>query len=116
MSELDQQLNAIISNPQMMQQIMSIAQSLNASGGQKTAPEQPEPHAAANYQGISPSILNKVSSVMQRGTIDQNQQSLLKALSPYLSRAKIQKLERAMHAAKMAGIASEFLNSSNHHQ
>ena len=37
-------------------------------------------------------------------------ESLLRALGPYLSKQKLQKLERAMHAAKMAGIASEMVN------
>ena len=37
MSELDEKLNSILSNPAMMQQIMSLAQALN---------QQPEPQQA----------------------------------------------------------------------
>lgn len=107
MSELDEKLNSILSNPQMMQQIMSLAQSLNSSGGaQPEAPAQP-----VQQQGLNPSMLNRVSSLMQRGTIDKDQQSLLKALTPYLSRNKLLKLERAMHAAKMAGVASDLMGA-----
>lgn len=107
MSEMDDKLNAILGNPQMMQQIMALAQSMNSSS-QTDKPQQPQP---GNHSGINPSLLNRVSSLMQKGNIDNNQQSLLKALSPYLSRNKIQKLERAMYAAKIAGIASEMMGS-----
>lgn len=111
MSEFDEKLNSILSNPQMMQQIMSLAQSMNSSAGKQvsndSSPSPVSSQPSANI-GINPSTLSKLSSIMQHGTIDQNQQSLLKALAPYLSRQKLQKLERAMHAAKMAGLASEF--------
>lgn len=108
MSELDDKLNSILSNPQMMQQIMTLAQSLNSNG----ASASPQVSSSQNNTSFSPSMLNKISSIMQRGTIDKEQQTLLSALSPYLSRQKLQKLERAMHAAKMAGIASELLVSN----
>lgn len=111
MSELDEKLNSILSNPQMMQQIMSLAQTLgqNTQSGEENAqPKQQQRNASDS--GLNPSILSKFSNIMQHGTIDRDQQSLLKALSPYLSRTKLQKLERAMHAAKMARIASEMVN------
>lgn len=112
MSELDEKLNSILSNPQMMQQIMSLAQSMNQSAA---TPEQPPNAAQASdsfgSQAMDLSLLGKLSNIMERGSIDKNQQSLLKALGPYLSREKIQKLERAMHAAKMAGIASEVVKA-----
>ena len=43
--------------------------------------------------------------------MDQEQQALLQALSPYLSHTRVEKLERAMRAAKMAGLASTLLSS-----
>ena len=45
------------------------------------------------------------------GRVDQEQQELLHALSPFLSQSRIGKLERAMRAAKMAGFASALLKS-----
>ena len=118
MSELDEKLNSILSNPAMMQQIMSLAQALNQQPEPQQAPppqtppqpqrSEPEP---SNDRIMNPNLLNRVAGLMQRGSIDKNQESLLKALRPYLSRQKLEKLERAMHAANMAGIASEFVNS-----
>lgn len=48
---------------------------------------------------------------MQRSSIDKDQKLLLQALRPYLSSQKLHKLERAMHAAKMAGIASDVVGA-----
>lgn len=112
MSEMDEKLNAILSNPQMMQQIMSLAQTLNTNGIQQDAKGNASTQPTNAFE-LNPTMLGKLSSFMQQGSIDQNQQSLLKALSPYLSRPKLQKLERAMHAAKMAGLATQLTNSRN---
>lgn len=117
MSELDDKLNSILSNPAMMQQIMSLAQALNQSDSQQPKPNpaappppqqstEPVPREAT----LNPNLLSKIANLMQRGSIDKNQESLLRALAPYLSKQKLQKLERAMHAAKMAGVASEMVN------
>ena len=110
MSELDDKLGAILSNPQMMQQIMSLAQALNSQTDAAQAQQKPPEPAPELPQLLNPNLLSKISTLMQHGTIDQDQKALLKALSPYLSRHKLQKLERAMHAAKMAGIATEMVN------
>ena len=104
MSELDDKLNSILGNPQMMQQIMSLAQSMNK-------PDAPVPPPPKQESSLDPAMLTKLAGLMQRGTIDNNQKLLLQALSPYLSGTKLQKLERAMRAAKMAGIASDVVGA-----
>ena len=114
MSEMEEKLGQILSNPQMMQQIMSLAQAMNASQPQKqepTPPPQPLQPTVPAIPDIDPNLLRSLSSMTRQGGIDQNQQALLKALSPYLSQSRVNKLERAMRAAKMAGLASAFLNS-----
>lgn len=120
MSELDDKLNSILSNPAMMQQILSLAQALNQSEAQQPQapqsqvqqPQIPQDHfAPTNDRGINPNLLSKIAALMQRGSIDKNQEALLRALRPYLNNQKLEKLERAMHAAKMAGIASEMVNT-----
>lgn len=113
MSELDDKLNSILSNPAMMQQIMALAQTLNQSDSQQSnspAASQQQAESPVKDAPLNPNFLSKAASLMQRSSIDKNQESLLKALSPYLSKQKLQKLERAMHAAKMAGVASEMVN------
>ena len=105
MSELEEKLNSVLNNPQLMQQIMSMAQSL----GSQPQPEQPP--KTDPMPEIDLGMLQRLSGLASQGTIDQNQQSLLKALRPYLTRERIEKLEKAMRAAKMARMASGLISS-----
>ncbi len=106
MEELQDKLGSILSNPQMMQQIMSLANSMGAS-----APP-PQPEAAPTPPGIDPGMLLKLSSLASQSGIDREQQALLKALSPYLNRERISRLERAMRAARTARLASTLLGQN----
>lgn len=104
MDQMEDKISAILGNPQLMSQIMNMAQSL----GQNEQPQkQPEP--AIPLPNIDPSMIQKLSSLAGQSGVDGNQQALLRALDPYLSRRKVEKLEKAMRAAKMARMASGFL-------
>ena len=105
MDNIEEKLGSLLSNPQLMQQIMSMAQN---PGGQP-AQEAPPMQAPALPPDIDPGMLRKLSGLASQGTIDRNQQALLTALHPYLNRTKMEKLERAMRAAKMARLASGLL-------
>lgn len=112
MSEAEDKLGAILNNPQLMQQIMSLAQSMNQQSSPPkpdTPPPKPAPVNLPTDMDLS--LLKKFTGIARQSGIDREQQALLRALSPYLSRDRINKLERAMHAAKMAQMASSFLNS-----
>lgn len=106
MSELEEKLNSVLNNPQMMQQIMSMAQSF---GGQ--IPREDSPPKAENIPEIDLGMLQKLSGLAGQSAIDKNQRSLLHALGPYLSRERIGKLEKAMRAAKMARLATSLMGS-----
>ena len=82
MDNMDDKLAAVLGNPELMQQIMGMAQAFGQS-----------------ESGSGP------------GGISVDQQNLLQALSPYLPNDRIQKLEKAMRAAKMARLATGFLNA-----
>ena len=109
MGEMEDKLGAILNNPQMMSQIMSMAQ---AMGSQQQSPEpQPQPQVQAmvppqQAPEIDMAMLQKLSGLASHNNIDRDQQALLKALTPYLHRERISKLERAMRAAKIARFAS----------
>jgi len=107
MDGMEEKLNAILGNPQMMQQIMSMAQAM----GQTETPQN-EPPQQNNAPGLDIAMIQKLSGIAKQSSIDKNQQNLLRALSPYLSRERIVKLEKAMRAAKIAGIASTALAGS----
>ena len=101
MAEMDDKLGAILNNPAMMQQIMAMAQSL----GQQAPPKEEAPPA------FDPNMMQKVMGLGSQTSIDSNQQALLTALNPYLPHQRLSKLEKAMRAAKLAKLASTFLNT-----
>lgn len=113
MAGLEEQLNAVLSNPQMMQQIMSMAQNFappaESPPPQPSAPPPPPP--AANFPAMDPGMLQKLSGLMGQGGTDKNQQLLLRALGPYISKNRVAKLEKAMQAAKMAKLATSLFGS-----
>lgn len=108
MSELEEKLASVMNDPAMMQKIMSLAQSLGGSQPQKEQ-EVPQKQESAPFPDIDISMLQKLSGFARQSGIDKNQQTLLNALSPYISRHRIVKLERAMRAAKMANFATTLL-------
>ncbi len=102
MEDMESQLGAILGNPQIMQQIMSIAQNFQTE-------ENENPPSADFAPELDLAIIQKITSFIGKTGIDSQQKALLHALGPYLSGNRIQKLEKAMRAAKLAGMASAFL-------
>jgi len=109
MSEIEERLSALLSNPQLMQQIASMAQAMGGEPQNRQA-EQKEP-PAATMPAFDPKLLQTIAQTAGQTGVDNNQKALLHALSPYLSAYRVQKLERAMQAAKLAGAASAFFNA-----
>lgn len=109
MSELEEKLGSVLSNPQLMQQIMTMAQALGNQTQPQKPPEAPEP--PPQTAGIDPGTLKALAGLMNQGGMDGQQKELLRALSPYLRRDRMARLERAMGAARMAGAASAFLSA-----
>ena len=107
MDDMQSQLNAVLGNPEMMQQIMEMAQSLQTGSPEPT----PEP-VAPSFGGIDFEMIQKLSGIAGQSNIDTNQRNLLRALAPYVSHERIAKLEKAMRASKLAGLASSFLGTS----
>lgn len=105
MDDLQAQMNAILGNPEMMEKISAMAQSLS-SGSQ---PETPQPSQQTPGMNFDPTFIQKLAGIAGQTGIDNNQKNLLHALNPYISKDRISKLERAMRAAAMARMASTFL-------
>ena len=105
MDEMEDKLSAILGNPQLMQQIMSMAQSLGQSAPEPPPKQEPNPIMPE----IDPAMIGKFMSLAGKTNIDRNQKALLCALEPYLTQHRLQKLEKAMRAARLAGAASTLL-------
>lgn len=113
MSELEEKLGTLLSNPQLMQQIAAMAQSLGQPEPRQPEPRQPTPDPQPTASLPDPALLQSLSAVMQTGRVDDQQRALLRALAPFLSQPRIRKLERAMRAAKLADTASALLKNGN---
>lgn len=131
MAEFDEKLNALLSDPNSMAQIMQLAQSL--SGGTAQPPPaapaaQPSPQptpfqapAAAPSQGadllsslaggLDPKLLMKLLPLVQElgGQQDSNARRLLYALRPYLKAERQEKVERALQLARLFHLGRRFL-------
>ncbi|MBE6959162.1 MAG: hypothetical protein E7448_00340 [Ruminococcaceae bacterium] len=116
MDEMEQKLNSILANPEMMSQIMNMAQALGGKEEPEPVNEPASMPSSTPLQGmlggIDPGTIQKMIGIAQQSGIDRNQQNLLKALRPYLSEHRIIKLEKAMRAAKIAGIATTALGGA----
>ena len=118
MDDMQSKLNAILGNPQMMQQIMSMAQAMGQEQSeppdQAATPPPPPPDSptAPAFSLPDAATMQRIAGLAGQTGIDKNQQALLKALRPYLNRERVSKLERAMRAAKIAGVAATALGGS----
>lgn len=107
MEDFQNQLNSVLGNPDMMQKIMAMAQSLQDNSPPPENTPTPPP-----MESIDLSLVQKLSGLAGKSNIDQNQRLLLKALTPYISQHRITRLEKAMRAAKLASLASGFFGAS----
>ena len=99
MDSMEDKITSMLNDPEMMEKIMSMAKNLGMDPG-------------GGVPDVDPAMLQKLSGFAGRGTIDPQQRSLLQALNPYLSNHRIQKLEKAMRAAKMAKFAVAALGNA----
>ena len=93
MEGLEEKLGAVLNNPQMMQQLMSMVQNLTSQAPpqKQEAPQEPP----SLLPDIDLSALQKISGMAKQSGIDKQQQALLNALCPYLSDQRIHKLDNA---------------------
>ena len=98
MSELEEQLNSILSDPKQMEQIAGLARSLMGGGGEAKPPPDP------GDPGLDAGLLQKLMRAMKGGEPGR-EQALLKAMEPYLSEKRRGKVDRALQIARLARIA-----------
>lgn len=107
MDSLEQMLQGVLSDPEAIQKIMGLAQSL---GQDQKAPDPASP-PPVDAPDLDPAALSKISGLLGKAQIGDQEQALLSALSPYIKGTRIQKLRRAMEAARMAELAKGVLGS-----
>lgn len=130
-SEFDDKLNALLSDPGKMAQIMQMAQSISGgedspSNGPSSAASPPPQQAASHApppaagtdllsslgSGLDPKLLMRLLPLIQElgGQQDSNARQLLYALRPYLKPERQEKVERALQLARLFRIGKKFLS------
>ena len=108
MENLEDKLSSVLNNPQLMQQIMAMANSI----GQSSPPPPKQDPPPVSLPDIDPGLISQLANLGSGSAVDNDQRALLNALCPYISRDRVNRLERAMRAAKLASFASGFLSQS----
>lgn len=113
MDDLERALRAVLDDPAQMQQLRAMAGSLGFELPLSNPPAGPaaqaEPAAA-----IKPPIQLPASAALPHsstGTAAQKQEALLLALRPFLRKERQAKIDRALHAAKLAALAGQALKN-----
>lgn len=115
MAEWEEKLEGILSNPQAMEQIMSLAKSLE--GGNESAassastPAPSSPTALPDLSGLlgsvgklDPKLLSVAAKLFSQfgGQQDDRRTALLQALRPFVKPERYAKLDKAIQIAKLS--------------
>lgn len=124
MSELEDKLNSLLSDPAGMAQVVQLAQQLsstmgasppqpasNAAPGPSSAAPAPNPAGFSSLLGsVDPKVIAKFLPMLQSLTAGQSHSmQLLNALKPYLKEKKQAKVERAARLARLITVGKRFL-------
>ena len=134
MSEFDEKLNALLSDPNSMAQIMQLAQSLSGGSGPASPPRPPQPDPPRQTPpppdpprqpppaggdplsgllgGVDPKLLVRLLPLLQElgRDSDSNARQLLTALRPYLRPERQERVERALQLARLIHLGKQFLS------
>ena len=122
MSELQDKLNSLLSDPAGMAQVVQLAQQLSSTmepsaaptpqSGAPTPPPSPNsPPSTALPGGIDLSTVSRFLPMLQALSSDQSHSmQLLNALRPYLKEEKQGKVERAARLARLITVGKRFLS------
>lgn len=101
--ELEARLGSILSDPQQMEKIKAMAQSLMGAA--------PEPESAASTPAPSGGLGALMGLLGQKGGEGRRSESeaLLRAMQPYMRPQRRSKIERALRLTRLIGIAGTML-------
>lgn len=110
MEELEERLQAVLNDPEQMQQIFALAQSLGLS-----PPDGASEEGSGDVPPIPPvsalSALPVAQLLQQVGHLEKRQENLLNAIKPFLKPARREKIDRAMQVARLSHLAGFALRS-----
>lgn len=104
MGEFEEKLESILNNPQAMNQIMSLAQSLGSpsAGAESPQAETPASSCDSGFQ-LDPRLLTGIASLLgQYNSNDDQRVALLLALKPFVKEQRCAKLDHAIRITKLS--------------
>ena len=91
MSELQDTINKIMSDPEAMRQVQSLGEKLGITNSAPVQPPAPQPSAGNELS----SALSKLMPLMSAAKPNDETAALLNALRPFLSGEKLERLQSA---------------------
>lgn len=131
MSDFEEKLNAILSSPEAMAQVASLAQSLGMSsspaggtgeeppgtgeapGPSEASPPPQMPDLSALFGQADPAMLSRLLPLIQElgsGEADQRTR-LLQSLRPFLRESRREKLDKAIQIARLLRVGKKFFGT-----
>jgi hypothetical protein len=125
MSEIEDKLSSLLSNPAALGKVLSAIQSISSAGGEKPA-EPAQAGAAADavapafghentdkspFPGLDPKTAALALKLLGAYSSQDNRQlALLNALKPYVSRERCEYIDRAQSMIRIAKVARQALD------
>ncbi len=97
MSEIQDALSRIMSDPEAMKQVQSLSRQLGLSGAQP----EPEAPAAPGDSGEMLSAITRLAPLMSKAAPNDETTALLNALAPFLSGEKLKRLQHAQRLMRL---------------
>lgn len=98
MPDMQDQINKILSDPEALKQVQSLAGQLGLNTNAPPAPK-PEPAIAAGTDLTG--VMSTLAPVMSAASTDSETDALLNALKPFLSGEKARRLDSARRIIKL---------------
>ena len=118
MADWQEQLNTILSDPDAMARIASLAQSISGKDGGKPSAPPPEPRtdpptADAPPIQLDPELLRRLVPLARQFNRPESSDAaaFLHALRPFLSEKRRDKVERAAQLARLIHLGKTFLTT-----
>ena len=112
MAEFEDKLNSILSNPELMGQIMSMAGAMNQ---QQSPPPPPPPQAGLGSMPFDPGAMAGMMQMLKATQLEPRQRNLIQALRGFVPDDRLVRLEKAMQASLIAKFASHAMNQGGRH-
>jgi len=122
MQDFEEKLNAILSSPDAMAQVASIAKSLGFSTeSEHTPPDTPTmvseenvPDLSSLFSQIDPALLQRLLPLLSQLNAPKSseREQLLSALKPFLKESRREKVDQAMQLARVLHIGRNLFDIS----